>query len=55
MHLSGVNIMRWRGSPQSIQLGVTSFSNKHCAEKDVPAVFIRVAAYMEWIRQNLEP
>ena len=35
--------------------GVTSFGSSFCGDRSKPAVFTRVAAYIDWIRGELKP
>ncbi|XP_021946176.1 spaetzle-processing enzyme [Folsomia candida] len=41
--------------PKYFQLGVVSFGPTHCGVGGLPGVYTRIAAYKNWILENMEP
>ncbi|XP_034246654.1 serine protease easter-like [Thrips palmi] len=44
-----------KGTPRVVQQGIVSFGPTHCATKGTPGVYTKVAYYVPWILQNIEP
>lgn len=43
------------GTLKYIQYGIVSFGPRICARENFPTTYTNVAAYMEWILDNLKP
>ncbi|XP_034250849.1 uncharacterized protein LOC117651154 [Thrips palmi] len=44
-----------KGTPRVVQQGIVSFGPSHCATEGTPGVYTKVAHYVPWIVQNIEP
>ncbi|KAJ8925763.1 hypothetical protein NQ315_009611 [Exocentrus adspersus] len=43
------------GTPRYIQYGIVSYGPKHCGIEGRPGIYTRVARYIRWILDNLQP
>jgi secreted trypsin-like serine protease len=43
------------GEVRRVQQGIVSFGPTKCGEEPIPAVYTRVAAYMDWVLDNISP
>lgn len=53
---SGGPLFIWAGDgsgTQGVMVGIVSFGGKRCAAKNIPAVYTKVEAYVDWIRETI--
>jgi secreted trypsin-like serine protease len=43
------------GEVRRVQQGIVSFGPTRCGEEPIPGVYTRVAAYMDWVLDNIAP